>query len=137
MDTTASSSPENRIPETREQTRTLVRQQKMEPTDICGPATTSMIASISLGVHAPTTPRIDISRASSSSHHEDSRDSSPENVFEQVSFFPTQNSFSLACLFSFNFYITIKQNANPIILFLLCSTIFISRFVQNIQYIYN
>lgn len=30
------------------------------------------------------TPRIDISRASSSSHHEDSRDSSPENVFEQV-----------------------------------------------------
>lgn len=30
------------------------------------------------------TPRIDISRASSSSQHEDSRDSSPENVFEQV-----------------------------------------------------
>lgn len=29
-------------------------------------------------------PRIDISRASSSSQHEDSRDSSPENVFEQV-----------------------------------------------------
>lgn len=35
-----------------------------------------------LGVHAP---RIDISRASSSSQHDDSRDSSPENVFEQVS----------------------------------------------------
>lgn len=33
-----------------------------------------------------TTPRIDISRASSSSQHEDSRDSSPENVFEQVHF---------------------------------------------------
>lgn len=31
-----------------------------------------------------TTPRIDISRASSSSQHEDSRDSSPENVFDQV-----------------------------------------------------
>jgi hypothetical protein len=30
---------------------------------------------------APLTPRIDISRASSSSYHEDS---SPENVFEQV-----------------------------------------------------
>ncbi|XP_055295148.1 uncharacterized protein LOC129564912 isoform X2 [Sitodiplosis mosellana] len=30
------------------------------------------------------TPRIDISRASSSSQHEDSRDSSPENVFEQI-----------------------------------------------------
>lgn len=39
---------------------------------------------ITLGVHTPTTPRIDISRASSSSYHEDSRDSSPENVFDQV-----------------------------------------------------
>ena len=37
-----------------------------------------------LGLNTPSTPRIDISRASSSSHHEDSRDSSPENVFEQV-----------------------------------------------------
>ncbi|XP_055592671.1 uncharacterized protein LOC129744261 isoform X2 [Uranotaenia lowii] len=34
---------------------------------------------------APTTPRIDISRASSHSSHHDSRDSSPENVFEQDS----------------------------------------------------
>ncbi|XP_018799872.1 PREDICTED: serine/arginine repetitive matrix protein 2 isoform X3 [Bactrocera latifrons] len=34
---------------------------------------------------APSTPRIELSRASSSSHHEeDSRESSPENVFEQV-----------------------------------------------------
>ncbi|XP_055619946.1 uncharacterized protein LOC129764659 isoform X2 [Toxorhynchites rutilus septentrionalis] len=33
---------------------------------------------------APSTPRIDISRASSRSSHHDSRDSSPENVFEQV-----------------------------------------------------
>lgn len=32
----------------------------------------------------PSTPRIDISRASSHSSHHDSRDSSPENVFEQV-----------------------------------------------------
>ncbi|XP_018799871.1 PREDICTED: proteoglycan 4 isoform X2 [Bactrocera latifrons] len=33
---------------------------------------------------APSTPRIELSRASSSSHHEeDSRESSPENVFEQ------------------------------------------------------
>ncbi|XP_055906075.1 uncharacterized protein LOC129941463 isoform X2 [Eupeodes corollae] len=31
----------------------------------------------------PSTPRIELSRASSSSHHEDSRDSSPDNVFEQ------------------------------------------------------
>lgn len=37
---------------------------------------------MNLGVQTPTTPRIDISRASSSSVH--SRDSSPENVFEQV-----------------------------------------------------
>lgn len=33
-------------------------------------------------LQAPLTPRIDISRASSSSYHEDS---SPENVFDQVS----------------------------------------------------
>lgn len=48
----------------------------------------SAVASLTgtkLRVHAPATPRIDISRASSSSYHEDSRDSSPENVFEQVS----------------------------------------------------
>ncbi|XP_058458686.1 uncharacterized protein LOC131435136 isoform X2 [Malaya genurostris] len=32
----------------------------------------------------PSTPRIDISRASSHSSHRDSRDSSPDNVFEQV-----------------------------------------------------
>lgn len=36
------------------------------------------------GLRVSATPRIDISRASSSSQHEDSRDSSPENVFEQV-----------------------------------------------------
>lgn len=36
-----------------------------------------------VSLHAPSTPRIDISRASSSSHHEDSRDSSPEReLFE-------------------------------------------------------
>uniref|UniRef100_A0A336MBP0 CSON013808 protein n=1 Tax=Culicoides sonorensis TaxID=179676 RepID=A0A336MBP0_CULSO len=43
--------------------------------------TTTVIAANTL--HTPTTPRIDISRASSSSHH-DSRESSPENVFDQV-----------------------------------------------------
>lgn len=36
------------------------------------------------GLRVSSTPRIDISRASSSSQHEDSRDSSPENVFDQV-----------------------------------------------------
>lgn len=36
-----------------------------------------------LTLQTPSTPRIDISRASSSSHHEDSRDSSPEReLFE-------------------------------------------------------
>lgn len=39
-------------------------------------------SAIKLGLNS--TPRIDISRASSSSQQEDSRDSSPENVFEQV-----------------------------------------------------
>lgn len=38
------------------------------------------------GLRVSGTPRIDISRASSSSQHEDSRDSSPDNVFEQVGF---------------------------------------------------
>lgn len=37
-----------------------------------------------IGLRVQQTPRIDISRASSSSQHEDSRDSSPENVFDQV-----------------------------------------------------
>lgn len=40
----------------------------------------------------PSTPRIELSRASSSSHHEeDSRDSSPENVFEQVIYVKPKN----------------------------------------------
>lgn len=45
-------------------------------------AATSGIAT--KGLRVQSTPRIDISRASSSSQHEDSRDSSPENVFDQV-----------------------------------------------------
>lgn len=40
-------------------------------------------STVKLSLQAPSTPRIDISRASSSSHHEDSRDSSPEReLFE-------------------------------------------------------
>lgn len=41
-------------------------------------------ALVKQNLRVTTAPRIDISRASSSSQHEDSRDSSPENVFEQV-----------------------------------------------------
>lgn len=41
-------------------------------------------AAATRGLRVHSTPRIDISRASSSSQHEDSRDSSPENVFDQV-----------------------------------------------------
>lgn len=48
-----------------------ISQQSQESTT--GAVTTNLIA--------PLTPRIDISRASSSSYHEDS---SPENVFDQV-----------------------------------------------------
>ncbi|XP_050086072.1 uncharacterized protein LOC126571534 isoform X2 [Anopheles aquasalis] len=44
---------------------------------------------------APATPRIDISRASSHSSHHDSRDSSPENVFEQVGTGTLQDSGGL------------------------------------------
>ncbi|XP_037931812.1 microtubule-associated protein futsch [Teleopsis dalmanni] len=44
----------------------------------------------------PSTPRIELSRASSSSHHEeDSRESSPENVFEQVGTGTLQETISL------------------------------------------
>lgn len=39
------------------------------------------VSATTTNLTAPLTPRIDISRASSSSYHEDS---SPENVFEQV-----------------------------------------------------
>lgn len=39
---------------------------------------------VTTSLTAPLTPRIDISRASSSSYHEDS---SPENVFDQVTHF--------------------------------------------------
>lgn len=51
----------------------ISQQQSQESTT--GTVTTNLIA--------PLTPRIDISRASSSSYHEDS---SPENVFDQVNF---------------------------------------------------
>lgn len=52
-------------------------------TDSSKTATTSTAQSRNV-LRVSQTPRIDISRASSSSQHEDSRDSSPENVFEQV-----------------------------------------------------
>ncbi|XP_067634620.1 serine-rich adhesin for platelets [Eurosta solidaginis] len=46
---------------------------------------------------APSTPRIELSRASSSSHHEaDSRESSPENVFEQVGTGTLQETIGVA-----------------------------------------
>jgi hypothetical protein len=53
-----------------------ISQQSQESTST---ATTTAAAATTL--QAPLTPRIDISRASSSSYHEDS---SPENVFDQV-----------------------------------------------------
>ena len=46
---------------------------------------------------APLTPRIDISRASSSSYHEDS---SPENVFDQVRIVLTNFSYGFPIFFS-------------------------------------
>lgn len=55
-----------------------ISQQSQESTDT--PITNSVTKPTTLT--APLTPRIDISRASSSSYHEDS---SPENVFDQVS----------------------------------------------------
>lgn len=56
---------------------------------VCSPANSSMSTlqgsqtSAKLSLQTPSTPRIDISRASSSSHHEDSRDSTPDReLFE-------------------------------------------------------
>lgn len=62
--------------DTRLSNQTTVKQQK--PTSI---NIQEGSAAASSSLKAPLTPRIDISRASSSSYHEDS---SPENVFDQV-----------------------------------------------------
>lgn len=49
----------------------------------------------------PSTPRIELSRASSSSHHEeDSRESSPENVFEQVMIMRENAFCKYVCMYS-------------------------------------
>uniref|UniRef100_A0A1B0CAQ1 Uncharacterized protein n=2 Tax=Lutzomyia longipalpis TaxID=7200 RepID=A0A1B0CAQ1_LUTLO len=72
----SSGSGEGRLPEIQEHPTTA--------SGLKGPSTTSKTAGGSnLGIFASHPPRIDISRASSSSH-QDSRDSSPENVFEQI-----------------------------------------------------
>lgn len=71
--------PENRLPDIREsETPITVKLSTITNSNLNNMST----GATNLGVHAP---RIDISRASSSSQHDDSRDSSPENVFEQVS----------------------------------------------------
>ncbi|KAG5680597.1 hypothetical protein PVAND_010092 [Polypedilum vanderplanki] len=54
-----------------------ISQQSQESASVTGTSATAT----STTLQAPLTPRIDISRASSSSYHEDS---SPENVFDQV-----------------------------------------------------
>jgi hypothetical protein len=72
MDLSENVSNEPRLPEIREQ------QTPTKVSMSIGPPNTTVCLT------TPQTPRIDISRASSSSHH-DSRDSSPENVFDQVS----------------------------------------------------
>ncbi|XP_059621547.1 microtubule-associated protein futsch isoform X2 [Phlebotomus argentipes] len=73
----SSGSGEGRLPEIREHPATSSGMPGV------GSATTSRGGpNLGVGMSHPT-PRIDISRASSSSH-QDSRDSSPENVFEQI-----------------------------------------------------
>lgn len=70
---------ENRLPEIRESETPIT----VKLTTVTNSNLNNMSkGAANLGVHAP---RIDISRASSSSQQDDSRDSSPENVFEQVS----------------------------------------------------
>lgn len=75
-------STESRLPGISEN-ETSTRQKKLE----AGSGSNQSAGVMTLGVQTPTTPRIDISRASSSSVH--SRDSSPENVFEQVRIYVT------------------------------------------------
>lgn len=85
-------STESRLPGISEN-ETSTKQKKLEASSGSNPSSGIM----TLGVQTPTTPRIDISRASSSSVH--SRDSSPENVFEQVSFYVTIFFFCTHFLF--------------------------------------
>lgn len=74
---------ENRLPEIREsETPTTVKLSTATVANNSNNIISMSSGAANLGVHAP---RIDISRASSSSQQDDSRDSSPENVFEQVS----------------------------------------------------
>ena len=91
----------------REKSLDSAPMKKVKPVQVVTIATTvssgantsgNSSAVTSLAVHTPSTPRIDISRASSSSHHEDSRDSSPENVFDQVSKIYSSLSYSLISL---------------------------------------
>lgn len=103
METNASHSAENRLADINEQASTSDIKTNAPAT---AKVTTTSVSTSSVGnvnrgpnrvvlMHTGnsatklglnSTPRIDISRASSSSQHEDSRDSSPENVFEQVHF---------------------------------------------------
>lgn len=93
-------STEHRLPDICESDASAVRiattsaPHSASSTAGSGGSGASVMSATSLAVHAPSTPRIDISRASSSSHHEDSRDSSPENVFEQVSHYKTQHIYA-------------------------------------------
>lgn len=63
----------------------IVEQDSANASKVDSTATvSSRAAAVRSNLRVTTAPRIDISRASSSSQHDDSRDSSPENVFEQV-----------------------------------------------------
>lgn len=73
------SSPENRLPDISEHET----PKKTTVTTAIASTCLKMLSTTTTITTTTANPRIDISRASSSSHH-DSRDSSPENVFEQV-----------------------------------------------------
>jgi len=83
-----------------------ISQQSQESVTGTGTATATL--------QAPLTPRIDISRASSSSYHEDS---SPENVFDQVCSVTATHSMLSSFPFSQTFLIKIEyREANIIFL---------------------
>lgn len=71
------------LPDIAEQDSPIKKAIVTAPTESSMKSNTREITGVKT-LRVSQTPRIDISRASSSSQQEDSRDSSPENVFDQV-----------------------------------------------------
>lgn len=88
MESNSNNAPESRLadiseqatPDRRDSQPTTASNTSRIPNRVISMHTGNSVSKLGI----TSTPRIDISRASSSSQQEDSRDSSPENVFDQV-----------------------------------------------------